>query len=461
MDKDQQLSYVKKFDGCACQSVPTVRNRRLKLRDFRKKLIAAKAEIYAALVADLDRSQLDTLLSEFLPLAEITRYLERNLERLSTSRKLPGSMMTFPASARLYREPYGKVLVISTWNYPLLLTLEPVVGAYAAGNQVILKMSPRSPHTNEAIRKVLRSVFSSDEVLIMDDTVTLPELLSARFDHIFITGSSSTGKLVMAKAAENLTPVTMELGGRNPCIVGENANLTLAARRIVWGKFFNAGQSCAAPDHLLVQRSIKDKLLNKIAAEIRRMYGENPLESPDLCSLPDQESYQRVVKLISSGRLVAGGDVDPQKMMVAPTVIDRLEDDSPLFSGEVFGPVLPVKEFATEEELWVHLHSGERPLAAYCFGGSEALKNKLIRRYSCGAIIFNDVLLHFSNMHIPFGGVGFSGFGAYHGEKTFTVFTHEKPVMTQLKNIDLPFRYPPHCRLVRKFLEIIFRLGGK
>ncbi len=436
-----------------------VKIRRTKLRDFAKRLAASKMEVYAALTADLNRNPMETLLSELVALMAITRYLTKNLPRLSRPRKLPGSMATFPASAKLYREPYGRVLVISTWNYPLLLALEPVLGAYAAGNRVVLKLSPRSQHTNILMEKLVRSCFSSDEILLVNDELTLDEVLSYRYDYIFATGNSDTGKMVMRHAAENLTPCTMELGGKNPCVVTAKADLRLAARRIVWGKFFNAGQSCAAPDYLLVDRAVKGKLMNFISAEIRRMYGNDPLSGGIIPSMPDAGAYERMMQMISGGRLVCGGNHSPHSLTFEPTVVDQLADDSPLFTEEVFGPVLPVREFAGDAELMQKLSAGERPLAAYCFGASEELKNFFRYTYSCGAVIFDDVLIHFSNMHIPFGGVGYSGFGSYHGERSFTTFTHEKPVMKQSRFLDFPLRYPPYSRFLRRVVEFFSHLG--
>ena len=456
MDKETLCKSLSSGKAAAKLTVPPLKLRCAKLRDFRKRLLAAKTEIYAALVADINRDQLETLLAELNPLVQIIKFLEKNLSSLSRPRRLPGSLNTFPASTVMYREPFGKVLVISTWNYPLLLSLEPALGAFAAGNQVVLKLSPRSPHTNELIVKLLKSCFSSDEILTVCDELTLDEVLDYRYDYIFLTGNSTTGKTVMAKAAANLTPCTMELGGKNPCIVAEGANLRLAARRIAWGKFFNAGQSCAAPDHLLIQKSIKDKFLNLLTEEIRKMYGQN-VPGGTFTSMPDAKAYQRMIGLISEGRLICGGGRYPQQLAIEPTVIDRLPENSPLFQGEIFGPVLPVKEFATEEELISTLALLPRPLAAYCFGGSEKIKLFLKESFSCGALVFNDVLIHFCNMHIPFGGVGDSGFGAYHGVRTFTTFTHEKPVMTQSKWFDLPFRYPPYSRFLRRLIEFFTR----
>ncbi|MBE6378747.1 MAG: aldehyde dehydrogenase family protein [Lentisphaerae bacterium] len=458
MDKGVLKNTLAAYSAQGGGTAATVKFRQKKLREFARLLEKSKMEIYAALTADLNRTPMETLLAELLPLRDITLYLAKKLPRLSRPRRLAGSMSTFPASTKLYREPFGRVLVISTWNYPLLLSLEPALGAYAAGNRVVLKLSSRSGNTADLIAKLLNSTFSSDEIVVIREELSLAETLEYRYDHIFLTGSSSTGRMVMRKAAENLTPCTMELGGKNPCVVTAKANLRLAARRIVWGKFFNAGQSCAAPDYLLVERDVKDKLMNLISAEIRRMYGDDPLESGMLAAMPDKAAYDRMLSLISSGRLICGGNHHPQTLSIEPTVVDRLPQDSLLFSQEIFGPVLPVKEFSSQAELMQELLDGERPLAAYCFGAGRELKKFFRYSFSCGAVIFDDVLLHFCNMNIPFGGVGSSGFGSYHGEKSFTTFTHEKPVMTQSRFIDFPLRYPPYSRFMRRMIEFFSRL---
>lgn len=442
-------------DHAASRELPRtqIAVRRAKLRSFARTLGAAKEEVYAALTADLNRDAAETLLAELVPLLDIVRFLARKLPRLLKPIRLPGSLATFPARAELVREPYGRVLVISTWNYPLLLTLEPALGAYAAGNRVILKLSPRAPHTNALVHRLLQQDFSSDEILLIDDELSLPELLKYRYDYIFLTGSAGTGRAVLEAAAAHCTPVTLELGGKNPCIVTPGADLKTAARRIVWGKFFNAGQSCAAPDHLLVHSEVRDKLTNLISAEIRRQYGEHPLDDNDFPAMPDRAAYDRARQLAADGRLLHGGDLDPERLAMEPTVIDRIDPDSPLLREEVFAPLLPVLEYTSETELLNRLRAQEKPLALYCFGGSRELRRALQEEISAGAVVFDDVLIHFSNMHIPFGGVGASGFGAYHGVRTLTTFVHEKPVVRQWRSLDLPLRYPPHSRFFLRLVE--------
>ncbi len=453
MDKEFLQKFLTDYAGSRKKAPVPLALRRAKLRDFAGHLGGAREELYAALAADLNRDAAETLLSELVPLLQILRFLAAKLKTLFKPVRLPGSIATFPARTEMVREPYGRVLVISTWNYPLLLALEPALGAYAAGNRVILKLSPRAPHTNAFIRRIVGKCFSVDEILLLENEMELPELLTCRFDYIFCTGSYHTGREVMRAAAEYCTPLSLELGGKNPCIVAENSNLALAAKRIVWGKFFNAGQSCAAPDYLLVHRDVKDELMNRICRCIRTMYGEHPLEKGTFAAMPDRKAYDRICRLATDGRLIHGGDRDPEKRAVEPTVIDRLNADAALLQEEVFGPLLPVSDYANETELLLRLETAEKPLALYCFGGSEKLRRILKENISAGAVVFDDVLLHFSNMHIPFGGVGKSGFGSYHGVRTLTTFTHEKPVMKQSAWLDFPLRYPPHSRFFRKIIE--------
>lgn len=457
MDSEQIIRTLSLYPGKKLEQPLKVR--RAKLQDFLRQLRSSKNEFHAAVNADLNRDYADTLLSELIPLCDICRYLISKMSDLLKPGKLPGSLATFPATIKSYREPYGRVLIISTWNYPILLSLEPVLGAYAAGNRVILKLSPRSPHSNAFIKRLVSKCFSSDEILIIGEELSFQQLLSCRYDYIFATGNSNTGREILRSAAENLTPCTIELGGKNPCIVTGKADISIAARRIVWGKFFNAGQSCCAPDFLYVHKDIKSALMNKITAEIRKMYGEHPLDTGNFTCMPDRNAYDRACKLLSEGRLICGGDRDPEKLAIEPTVIDMIDESSPLMKEEIFAPILPVMEYSSEAEIMIKLSSLEKPLALYCFGASGTLREKLITGTSSGALLFDDVLVHFSNMHIPFGGVGKSGFGAYHGSRTLTLFTHEKPVLTQCRHLDLLLRYPPHGKFFRKIVEFFCGLG--
>jgi len=440
-------------DAC---DYPDVSHRRRQLKTLLALLVEHRKAVTAALRDDLGKSEFESYSTELLPLVGVLRFLIRKLPLLTRRRRVGVSWMNFPASGCIAPEPYGMVLVVSTWNYPLLLALEPLAGAYAAGNQVVLKLNERAPHINGFLQWLIGEAFG-EEITVVDGEVALPELLKERFDYIFYTGSGVGGREILRSAAENLTPATLELGGKSPCVVAPGANLKVAARRIVWGKFTNCGQTCVAPDYLVVHSGLKDRLMIQLQNAIRDFYGEHPLESPDYGHLIDVRSYERLSGLVANGRLICGGDKDPENLAIEPSVIDRLESGDPLLSGEIFGPLLPVVSYDNDNMLLAELRRRGKPLALYCFGGDRKLRRLLREGTSSGALVFDDVVTHFINPCMPFGGVGSSGMGAYHGRRTFDTFVHFKPEMTQSSWLDLPFRYPPFSRLRTKLLELLIR----
>ena len=440
-------------DAC---DYPEVSHRRQRLKKLLALLIEHRKAVAAALRDDLGKSEFESYSTELLPLTDILRYLIRKLPTLAGVRRVPVSWMNFPASGRLVPEPYGMVLVAATWNYPLLLALEPLAGAYAAGNQVVLKLHDRSSHVSGFLQWLIGEAFE-EEIVVVDGECSMAELLKNKFDYIFYTGSGRGGREILRAAAENLTPATLELGGKSPCVVAPGANLRVAARRIVWGKFTNCGQTCVAPDYLLVRSELKDALMLQLQGAIREFYGEHPLESPDFGHVIDVRAYERLSSLAANGRLICGGDKDPERLMIEPSVIDRLEKADPLLSEEIFGPLLPVVTYDNDSDLFAELRRHGRPLALYCFGGDRKLRRKLRSGTSSGALVFDDVVTHFVNNSMPFGGVGSSGMGAYHGRRTFDTFVHLKPEMAQSSWLDLPFRYPPFSRLRTALLELLIR----
>ena len=321
-------------------------------------------------------------------------------------------------------------------------------------HRVILKIPSRSPRAMHLLISLIEDVFSTDEIMPLGNIMPLDEILKYRYDFIFCTGNQKLGKKVMHAAAEHITPLALELGGKNPCIVAPGSNLKTSARRIIWSKFINAGQSCIAPDYLIVHRDLKSELIIQLNKYIRKFYGDHPLEELKIASMPDRASYERICRLISSGRLIVGGDRDPRRLAIEPTVIDQLSPDAEIFKYEIFGPVLPVMEFFSDEELLIHLKKRERPLAVYCFGGSSFLHQNIRDNISAGSIVFNDAMIQFANCHFPFGGIGSSGFGSYHGKLTFETFCHRKPVMFKPSFPDLPPRYPDSPSLLKRLLGI-------
>ncbi len=440
---------------------PVSRRREL-LKRIDRFLFEHRDKVFSALNADLHKSHCEAAATEYLPLRQALKYLMRKLPRLARTRRVPVSPLNFPARGRLYPEPYGVVLVFATWNYPLLLALEPVAGALAAGNRVVLQLPPQSQRTTQFLHWMAKECFPDGELLAFSGEIPLDDLLDEKFDYIFFTGGEELGGKVYRRAAEQLTPVTLELGGKNPCIVAPGCDLALAARRIAWGKFTNAGQTCLAPDFLLVEHDIKADFLAVLRSEIRNLYGEAPVDNPDYPWLINGKRYETLSKLSAEGRLVTGGEKNPNRFCIAPTVIDGIDCSSPLMEREIFGPILPVMEYFNEEDLKKRLTGGcSKPLALYCFGGSCKLRDELLRRTSSGAVTFDDTVMHFINPAMPFGGVGTSGIGAYHGKYTFDTFTHYKPVMYQSTLFDWPMRYPPYSKWKKSILNFLTRYQGE
>ena len=435
---------------------PSVERRRAMLNRLLKHLLAHKSGLFQALKDDLGKSEHEVITTELMPLAGILKYLIRKLPSLTRPSRLPVSLLNWPAAGYLVQEPYGEVLVGATWNYPLLLTLEPLAGAVAAGNYAVVKLAERAPRMMHFLNWIIEESFS-DEVIAVGDEMSWQELIAEPFDYIFFTGGAETGRRVLAAAAPNLTPVTLELGGKNPCVVAPGCSVALAARRIVWGKFTNAGQTCVAPDYLVVHSSLKEELMCRIQAAIKDFYGESPLSSPDYSCLIDNVAYERLSRLAGNGRLIVGGDKDPERRSIEPTVIDRLDPEDPLLKEEIFGPILPVVEYDGEEELFAEIRRRGKPLALYCFGGNRKLRRALRERTASGALVFDDVVMHFINPGMPFGGVGTSGMGAYHGELTFRTFSHAKPEMRSSTFFDFPLRYPPYPKWLSSMLNFFIR----
>lgn len=435
----------------------SVCRRREMLRHMLDFLRANRDKVYSALNADLHKSEFEAAMTEFMPACDALRFMIRRLPRLAKPKRAGLSILNFPASGRIVPEPYGQVLVFATWNYPLLLALEPAAGALAAGNRVVLKLPDKSQRTTQFLRWMIEECFPNGEMIAVHEELAFDELLNEKFDYIFFTGGEAAGRRVYEAAARTLTPVTLELGGKSPCIVRKDADLALAAKRIAWGKFTNAGQTCIAPDYLLVEHEARESFLVELRQSIRAFYGDDPVNNPDYPWIIDEKQYERLAKLAEHGRLVAGGERNPDRFCIAPTVIDGISRDDPLMEREIFGPILPVLEFHSEEELLSMLVGRPKPLALYCFGGSRAFRKTLLAATSSGAVVFDDVVMHFINPGLPFGGVGASGIGRYHGKYTFDTFTHYKPVMKQSTRIDWPVRYPPFTGWKRKLMSFLTR----
>lgn len=372
--------------------------------------------------------------------------------------QVPTPLVHQPASSLIYSEPYGVTLIIAPWNYPFQLLFAPLIGALAAGNCVILKPSEFTPATTALARTLVSQCFDPGHVTLVEGGVAeTQELLAERFDYIFFTGSPAVGRIVMEKAARHLTPVTLELGGKSPCIVDRGVNRTLAARRIVWGKFINAGQTCVAPDYLYVPQEEKTEWIAALIAQIYSFYGPDPAQSSDFARIINQRHLERLQRLLASGRIVCGGTVDPQRCYLAPTLLDQVSWEDPVMQEEIFGPILPVLGYDSLDEVIEAVAARPKPLALYFFSENKLHQDRILRELSFGGGCINDTIVHLANPHLPFGGVGCSGMGAYHGRASFETFSHRKSVMHRQLCLDLPLRYPPYDPFKQKLLRQLFR----
>ena len=420
-------------------------------------IIVHEDEIVSALKADFHKPEFETVVTETSYVISDLKHTIKNLSRWAKPKRVFPFVVNIPSSDYIYKEPYGKVLVISPWNYPFQLALCPVIAAVAAGNQVVLKPSELTPNTAEIIQKIIAKVFSINQVeVIQGDASVATQLLSQRWDYIFFTGSVAVGKIVAKAAAQHLTPVTLELGGKNPCIVDETANLKIAAKRIVWGKFINAGQTCIAPDYILVHQKSKAQFIQYLKEEITHAYGDNPEISPDYARIINAKNWTRLVEMIESDKVIFGGKFNSETNYLAPTLIEENNLDSLIMQDEIFGPLLPIVTYLNESEIDTIIAKYEKPLALYVFSERNIFCDEIISKHSFGGGCINDTMVHFSNNKLPFGGVGHSGIGAYHGQLSFDVFSHHKAVVKKATWIDLPLRYAPYkgkLTIVKKILN--------
>ncbi len=415
-------------------------------------------EISEALNQDLGKSPAEAYMCETgMALSEIS-YLIRHAKRLAKPKKARTPLSQFPAKRYLLPSPYGCALIMSPWNYPFMLAIEPLADAIAAGNCAIVKPSAYSPATSELLKKLIGETFPTEHVATVTGGRTENDLLlDLPFDKIFFTGSVAVGKEVMRRAANRLVPVTLELGGKSPCIVDETADLKLAARRIVFGKFLNCGQTCVAPDHLIVHESVKQKLLAEIRTQTEKQFGKNPLANPDYGRIVNEKHYLRILSLIDGQKICFGGEHEKSGLRIAPTVLDGATRADACMQEEIFGPVLPVLSYRDRGELIAELNLLPSPLALYLFSSDKKAIREITARCSFGGGCVNDTVIHLATPYLPFGGVGESGAGAYHGKYGFECFSHAKSLIKKSRAIDLPMRYQPYTKrkfkLIRKFLK--------
>lgn len=441
----QEFPLVQQRQFFATGQTKSVEFRREQLLKLRANVLKYQDEAIAALAQDLRKPEFEARFEMIAVLNEIDFAL-KHLKTWLKPKKASLSLMQLPGKAYQQPEPLGVVLIIGPWNFPFSLALQPLIGAIAAGNCAIVKPSELAAATSQVTAKVIRETFPEHYIAAIEGGVeTSQALLAEKFDHIFFTGGTAIGKIVMAAAAKHLTPITLELGGKSPCIVDSNIDVKETAKRITWGKFLNAGQICIAPDYLLAEASIQDELLTSIKAYIQEFYGDNPQTSPDYPRLISDRHWQRSVELLTQGEIYCGGSHDQGDRYIEPTIIINPDLNAPIMQEEIFAPILPVLTYRNLDEAIALINSKPKPLALYIFSRSQQLQNQILTQTSSGGVCINDTVMHVGVDTLPFGGVGDSGIGAYHGKTSFDTFTHYKSVLKKGFRFDLNWRYAPYA----------------
>lgn len=417
-----------------------------------------EGNIFRALAADLGKSEFECYASEISIVYEEINIHLQSLQKWMKPEKRPTPMALFPGKSYIYRDPLGIVLIIGPFNYPLQLLFAPLVGAIGGGNCAILKGSERTPNISKLMQEMINTTFESEYIYAVDpmgSRTFMQGLLALRFDHIFFTGSTSVGKIIMQEAAKTLTSVTLELGGKSPCIVDKDAKLRMAARRIVWGKFLNAGQTCVAPDYVYVHRDIYHDFLSHLKEEIHQQFGVEVQQSPDYARLVNLESLERMKKYLPDGQVFAGGDYNEQERYFAPTILTDVSLESSVMQEEIFGPILPVLVFEDLDKVLTDLQHQEIPLALYYFSQNQNKIESVLLRTRSGGVTINDTLQQVISCHVPFGGVGHSGLGAYHGEASFQAFTHARAVIKKSTLMEVMTRFAPYKNKLKTLRKLI------
>lgn len=412
--------------------------------------------IFEALKKDLNKAPFETYASEIGLIYTELKDAIKNLYRWNRKKRVRTPLVHFKSTSYIVPEPHGVVLIMSPWNYPFQLTLAPLIGAIAGGNCAVVKPSAYSPYTSAVIGRIIKECFEESYVAVIEGgREANQQLLKECFDYIFFTGSVGVGKTVMEAASKNLTPVTLELGGKSPCIVHRDADIELAAKRIIWGKTLNSGQTCVCPDYLLVHAEIKDKLISAMKRYIRKFYGEEPCRNEEFPRIVNEKHFNRLKGLLSNGRIVTGGECNQAALQISPTLLDQITWEDPVMQEEIFGPILPVMEYKDISQVISTINSHPKPLALYLFTRSAELEKKIVSCVPFGGGCINDTLVHLATSYMPFGGAGESGMGGYHGKWSFDTFTHKKSIMKKSNLIDVNIRYAPYknkLKLLKKLM---------
>lgn len=430
-----------------------------KLKKLRDVLKSEEEKVFEALKKDLMKSSFESYVTEVAMVYDEINMHIKNIKKWSKKRRVKTPLVQFPAKSFIQLEPYGVVLIIGPFNYPFMLTMDPLIGAIAAGNTAVIKPSESAPETSKILKEILEKVFDEKYVLHVNPErgkEVVEELLKEKFDYIFFTGSATVGKIVMKAASQYLTTVTLELGGKSPCIIDKDCKLELAARRIVWGKLLNSGQTCVAPDYLYVHKDIEEEFIKKLEEEIKNQFGDNPLESEDYSKMVNEREFNRVLSYIDKEKLVFGGNYNRKTFQIEPTILKNVTWNDPVMEREIFGPIFPILPFENLDEVIRLVNSKDKPLAIYYFSEDKNKIEKVLNSTSSGGVTINDTLVHVSSSYLPFGGVGNSGMGEYHGKYSFDLFSNKKGVMNRKTFLDLKIRYAPFqnkLTIVKKIMK--------
>lgn len=428
------------------------------LESLKEAMIRHEADLAAALKEDLGKGRMESYMCEIgLTLSELT-WMQKHLRSLMRSKRVSTPAAQFAAKSFRSPSPYGTVLIMSPWNYPVLLTLDPLIDAIAAGNTAVVKPSAYAPCTFDVMKTIIEECFLKHYVAVVDGgRAENQALLQQRFDMIFFTGGKTVGREVLRHAAEYLTPVTLELGGKSPCIVDSTAKIRLAAKRIVFGKYLNCGQTCVAPDYILCDKRIRDELITAILAEIEKQFGKEPLKNPNYGKIINEKHFERILGLINGEKLVYGGQSEPELLRIAPTVLNNITWDDAVMGEEIFGPLLPILTFDTLDEALDTVESHPHPLALYFFSEDKAAQKKVLDTCRFGGGCINDTIIHLATSDMPFGGVGESGMGSYHGRVGFETFSHYRSIVDKKTWMDLPIRYQKYTGLKEKMMRMFLK----
>lgn len=427
------------------------------LEKLKELIIKYEEEILEALRKDLNKSKFEAYVTEIGMIVQEINHTIKKLPKWAKAKRARTPIAQAISTSKIHSSPYGVVLIISPWNYPFQLTMAPLIGAIAAGNCVVLKPSPYSENTSQLMAKIIEENFEKEYVAIFQGGREVNEkLLEEKWDYIFFTGSPGVGRVVMEAASKDLTPVTLELGGKSPCIVDETADIELAGKRITWGKLINSGQTCVAPDYILVHKKVKDELIKNIKKYITQFYGEEPLENPDYPKIINQKHFNRLLGLIKEEEIIFGGKYNESTRQIEPTILDNVEWENKIMEEEIFGPFFPILEFEDLDHIIHKINSRPSPLSLYLFTTSKENEGKVIKNTKYGGGCINDTIVHLATTNMPFGGVGNSGMGSYHGKWSFDTFSYKKSMLKKSNILDLHFRYPPFDKglgLIKKVMR--------